>query len=62
MLHSFVAGYMHQVQDCHMTEIGFSSLAISCSSSEILSNATAALEQVRVLSIWLSLHFSGCIY
>lgn len=59
---TFVTGYMQQVKDCHMAETGSGTLAISCGSSEILNNATTALEQVTALSIWLESCCSGlCI-
>ena len=45
-MHSFVTGYLQEVKDCYLAETKEGTLVISCSSSEILSNATSALEQV----------------
>ena len=59
MVHNFVAGYMRQVKDCHLAETASNTVVISCSSSEILNNATSALEQVALLSCNTSL-VSGC--
>lgn len=49
LVQRFVAGYMQKVKDCYLAGTGSGTLVISCSSSEILSNATTALEQVTLL-------------
>lgn len=40
---------MRNVKDCHLAEAGGASLVITCSSDEILTNATQAFEQVTLL-------------
>ncbi|KAL3130378.1 poly ADP-ribose polymerase [Trebouxia sp. C0009 RCD-2024] len=46
LVHTFVMDYMRNVKDCHLAEAGAASLVITCSSDDILTNATQAFEQV----------------
>ena len=45
----FVSDYVKTVKDCHMAETASGMLVISCSSTEILTDATTALEQVTFM-------------
>ena len=49
LVQRFVIGYMQKVKDCYLAGTGSGTLVISCSSSEILSGAITALEQVMLL-------------
>ena len=59
MVHGFAMTYMRDAKDCFMTETGSGQLVITCSSAEILANATAALEQVRLTLLVVTA--SACI-
>ena len=48
LVHTFVTDYMRNVKDCHLAVTAAASLVITCSSDEILTNATQALEQVTL--------------